>query len=234
MKSHKDLYETRHSSNDLLATHRHRRAYAALVIDGNYVEVGPDGSIDCAPGTLLLHPAFHTHGNYFGNRGARVVNVLMPDNFDVNHARIWRLDDLREAREMFERCHSCLPALLALAKTERPRTLPTWQQEYLRALRHSDEPITAIAARIGVSASHASRAVFMSHGMSPQRLRLEWRWRQAMSLLMTNQSLVDIATQTGFADQSHLTRTIRACTGHSPTALRSHIKYVQDFASIEC
>jgi AraC family transcriptional regulator len=228
-----NCYETRHGAAEVLTTHRHHRAYAALVVAGAYEEVSPDGSIQCVPGTIVLHPAFHAHGNYFGHCGARVMNVLLPDSWGIDSTRVWHAVDLRAAREVFEHSSHCLPELLATTQIERPKSLPAWQQAYLTALRGSDEAITAIAARVGISTAHASRALFKSHGMSPQRLRLEWRWRRAMSLLAGHQSLVDIATEAGFADQSHLTRTIRACTGLSPTALRNKIKYVQDATSIQ-
>jgi AraC family transcriptional regulator len=228
MKYRDNCYETRHRAAEVLDTHRHRRAYAALVVDGAYEEVSPDGSIQCVPGTIVLHPVFHAHGNCFGYRGARVMNVLMPDRWGIDSTHVWHTADLRAALEVFKYTPEFLPELLATTEVEQPKLLPAWQEAYLTALRSSDEAITALAARIGVSAAHASRAVFKSHGMSPQRLRLEWRWRRAMSLLAGHQSLVDIAMEAGFADQSHLTRTIRACTGLSPTALLNKIKCVQD------
>jgi transcriptional regulator GlxA family with amidase domain len=42
--------------------------------------------------------------------------------------------------------------------------------------------------------------------------------------------LADIAATSGFADQAHLTRTLRAATGAPPSRLRQQIKSVQDAA----
>jgi AraC-like DNA-binding protein len=231
MKERKSFYETRHRAFDILATHRHRSAYAALVVDGAYEEVSPDGSIQCATGTVVLHPAFHAHGNYFGHRGAHVMNVLIPNGWRIDRTYARRAPDLRAARDVFARNPTSLLEWFATLEIERPKLLPAWQQQYVSALSGSDDAIIEIAARSGVSAAHASRAVLKSHGMSPQRLRLELRWRRAMSLLPGSRSLAEIAMETGFADQSHLTRTIRVCTGLSPTALRQEIKCVQDSMS---
>ena len=67
MHAHVD-FETRHDASDVLRTHRHGGAYAALVLDGSHVEASADGPIECTPGTLVLHPRWHAHGNRFGRQ----------------------------------------------------------------------------------------------------------------------------------------------------------------------
>ncbi len=90
----------------------------------------------------------------------------------------------------------------------------------------------AIARRIGVSAAYASRALLRSHGMGPQALRRELRFRHALALLDSGDRLADIAQQAGFADQSHMTRTVRAHSGLTPSQLRGgQVKCVQDRAA---
>jgi AraC family transcriptional regulator len=106
--------------------------------------------------------------------------------------------------------------------------LPDWQPALLQALASNDAPIGELCQQLSVSAAHASRALLRSHGMSPQLLRRELRWRRALSLLGGDASLAEIAAQSGFADQSHLTRIVRHFTGLPPAALRRQIKSVQD------
>jgi AraC family transcriptional regulator len=222
------IYETRHAANDTLATHRHHAAYAALVIEGSYVETCSDGPVHCTPGSLVLHPAFHLHGNRFGGRNARVLNLRLGHELGDHKTRVLRVADLRSARNIFARDPESFSALLIEASPGEMPQLPHWQRAFVAALSEGDESIGCIAARVDVSVAHASRAIGKSHGMSPQSLRREFRWQRALGLLGGTQSLASIAAQTGFADQSHFTRTTRAFTGMSPAALRQQIKSVQD------
>lgn len=82
--------------------------------------------------------------------------------------------------------------------------------------------LTDLAAVAGVSPSHFTRAFRASTGQSPHqylvRLRLEHARR---ALLTTDTPIAAIAQLCGFADQSHLTRTMRLHTGTTPSALRA-------------
>lgn len=227
---HARSYETRHAGGDTLATHRHAGAYAALVIDGGHVETSIDGPVACEPGTLLLHPRFHAHGNRFGDRGACVVNLCLPEGFAIPTATAYRIDDVREASRMF--AHAALEPLRELIAAARPlereREGGDWRSTFLQALREGDDPVGLIARRLGISAAYASRALLRSYGMGPQALRRELRWRRALSLLSGDAPLAEVAAQAGFADQSHFNRIARACSGMTPTQLRRQVKCVQD------
>jgi AraC family transcriptional regulator len=221
-------YETYHRQNDCLPTHRHSRAYVALVLDGGYFEGSVDGPFDCPPGTLVVHPPFHAHGDRFGSAGARVLNVLLDDRNRGDAARTLRVASLREARRLLKRHPHRIDEVVAVATAVPMPPLPAWHREFMRVLREGDEPIGRTAARIGISAEHVSRDLLRWYGMSPRALKLEWRSRRALRLLITQERLADIAAECGFADQSHLTRTIRAVTGLPPSRWRRHIKWVQD------
>ena len=223
-------FVTRHERGDSLPTHRHRSAYAALVLEGTYVQTCVDGPVECTPGTLLLHPTFHAHGNRFGSRGARVINVPLPMESLGSTLRVLRVSQLGEARQIFEHCPELLPSLLVDSAPHPMATLQDWQTSFLQELESTDAPVAHICRRLGISAAHASRALARSYGMSPQVLRRELRCRRALSLMEGTSSLADIAAQSGFADQSHLSRTVRSCTGLPPSALRRQIKCIQDCA----
>jgi AraC-like DNA-binding protein len=213
----------------MLPTHRHGAPYAALVLDGSYVESSLDGAMRCTAGTIVLHPAFHAHADRFGARGARLVNVAWHHEPRRSAALPLTVHDLAEASEVFMRCPSRLPELLAAARpADAAIGLPAWQRPFVAALRDSDAPIGDIARRLDVSAAHACRALLRSHGMAPRALRLEARWRRALALLCGDDALADIAVQAGFADQSHFTRVARAVAGTAPAALRRQINCVQD------
>lgn len=219
---------TDHARDDVLPTHRHVGAYAALVLRGGYVEASADGPLACEPGTLVLHPAYHAHGDRFGGHGAQVINLALPDELAPQHVQGFRVARLDVAQRLFEHGACALPELLADAQPVATAPGRDWQDAFVQALADGNTSIAAIAHHFGVSHAHASRALRTSHGMSPQQLRRELRWRRALGLLHGDAALADIALDMGFADQSHFNRTVRAFTGLTPTGLRRRIKCVQD------
>ncbi|WP_454832330.1 helix-turn-helix domain-containing protein [Pseudoxanthomonas wuyuanensis] len=221
-------YETRHGACDLLDTHRHDDAYAALVVDGSHIEVSPDGPIECVPGMLLLHPRWHTHGNRFGRHGARVVNLALAPGLTGDDLRVLRVADVKEALAVFARAPHRLDELVSTGMPAERLALPAWQTALLHELEHGDGDISMLARRAGVSLAHVSRSFRKSHGMPPQQLRRELRCRRALRLLDSGRGLADIAALSGFADQAHLSRTLRAATGATPSQLRRQVKCVQD------
>lgn len=222
-------YETRHVAGDVLPTHRHDAAYVALVLEGMHVEHSVDGALACGPGTLLVHPRFHAHGNRFSSH-VRVLNLPLGPGRQVGALIAVQVDAIKEACCVL--AHGDAGALGALLETARavPRPLPAWQSRMLEALGGTDRPIRDLAADLGVSAAYATRAMTRTFGMAPQALRRELRWRHALDLLQHDLPLADVAAQAGFADQSHFNRVVRRHCGLSPGRLRAQVNCVQDGA----
>lgn len=82
--------------------------------------------------------------------------------------------------------------------------------------------LIALAARLAVSPHHLSR-VFAEHAGRPvSRHRRALRVRAALERLAGGETdLARLAADSGFADQPHLCRVVRAETGHTPRALRA-------------
>ncbi|MFI6156327.1 helix-turn-helix domain-containing protein [Kitasatospora sp. NPDC051170] len=79
-----------------------------------------------------------------------------------------------------------------------------------------------LAAVAGVSPSHFTRAFRASTGQSPHRYLVRLRLERARrALLTTDTPIAAVAQLSGFADQSHLTRTMRLHTGVTPAGLRA-------------
>ncbi|CAM5336730.1 helix-turn-helix transcriptional regulator [Streptomyces chartreusis] len=76
-----------------------------------------------------------------------------------------------------------------------------------------------LARVAGVSPSHFTRVFRASTGQSPHQYVLGQRLEQTIRALLT--AVADIADACGFADQSHLTRTMRRHLGLTPSALRT-------------
>jgi AraC family transcriptional regulator len=86
-----------------------------------------------------------------------------------------------------------------------------------------DQPIrlSELASLAGLSSSQFGRAFKVSTGTTPHKWFLDTRIERAQAMLADpRRSLVDIALETGFSEQSHFTRAFRAATGASPNAWR--------------
>jgi AraC-like DNA-binding protein len=94
-----------------------------------------------------------------------------------------------------------------------------------RTLIGEDHPaaggLVPLADLLGVSPYRLSRAFTRHIGVSVTRYRGRVRLGLALDRLQGGErSLATLAADLGFADQAHLTRTVTAELGHTPTALR--------------
>jgi len=77
--------------------------------------------------------------------------------------------------------------------------------------------LSQVAEECGLSISHFARSFKASFGVSTHRWLLQRRIERCQDLLIhTRAPLVDIAEQTGFADQAAFTRTFHQIVGMSP------------------
>jgi AraC family transcriptional regulator len=211
---HIDTFE----GGSCLASHRHANAYAALVIEGAYQEVSLDGRYGCGVGSLIIHPHFHQHADEFGPSNGSVLNLPLPDlDADLSGFRMLTVSNpealIRLAHDDPERAGF---AALEEAQICEPVEPPVWMARFT-ALIADDATANDAALQCGISPEHASRAVRRWFGMGPSQLRREGRVRRAICALRDGASPAQAACEAGFADQPHLTRTLKAATGLTPT-----------------
>ena len=77
-----------------------------------------------------------------------------------------------------------------------------------------------LAEEAGVTRFQVIRDFKRVAGMTPGQYLRDCRIRAAAALMRTGKPLADIAFETGFADQSHLTRLFKSMRGVSPGAFR--------------
>jgi AraC-like DNA-binding protein len=83
----------------------------------------------------------------------------------------------------------------------------------------------ALAGELGVSRPHLSRVFRAVTGETLTSFRARLRIRAALDRLEDGQTnLADLAAKLGFADHAHLTRTVRAELGSTPTHLRAMLQ----------
>jgi AraC-like DNA-binding protein len=202
------------------ARHRHEHGYAALVLDGGYVEAGDAGRRAVSAGEVVLHEGFEAHFNRFGGRGANVLNLPLPDGWRPTQSFMSVSDPDRIARIAERDVHAATAGLLEqLAPVaQQPGD---WPDHLAAALRNDSRiSLAAWASNRGIAPGSVSRGFRQAYGVSPARYRSEARARQALRRLSGPASLADLALETGFADQAHMTRAIVALTGRTPGGWR--------------
>jgi AraC family transcriptional regulator len=103
-----------------------------------------------------------------------------------------------------------------LSKTQLRQTL-----EYVHEYYAQDLSVAELAAVANVSPSHFARLFKRTIGMAPHEYLIACRIERAKKLLLTEDiSIHEIASQCGFADQSHLTRHFQRVVGMTPGELR--------------
>lgn len=97
--------------------------------------------------------------------------------------------------------------------------------EYIAANLSQSLSLTEIAAIAGMSAYHFARLFKTSTGLSPHQYVLAQRIERAKHLLLGGQSsVIDVALESGFNDQSYFSKMFRKATGVPPMRYRSNLK----------
>ncbi|MBW4694943.1 MAG: AraC family transcriptional regulator [Lyngbya sp. HA4199-MV5] len=93
-------------------------------------------------------------------------------------------------------------------------------KEYINEHLHQDLKLDTLAAIAQLSPYHFLRLFKQSMAITPHQYILQCRLTQAKHLLQHSElSLVEIAAQTGFCDQSHFTRCFKRVMGATPRQL---------------
>jgi AraC-like DNA-binding protein len=169
-------------------------------------------------GVLTIHPQWHQHVDQFGSTGAVVLNLPLPF---ADGYRLLRVSDIESLVKLAQNC----PMMAAQAAWEEARAVDpiapaNWLAQMI-ALLAADcgTDISRLAARCGVSTEHAIRACKRWFGLSPAALRRERRLQRAIALLKAGAAPAEVAFDTGFSDQPHLTRLLKRATGLTPAIL---------------
>jgi AraC-like DNA-binding protein len=208
--------------------HRHREAYAAIVLAGGYEEAGDSGRWRVAPGQMLVHDRLEAHQDHVGARGCTLVNLAIEGDPPIDG--LFRIEDPDAIVRLAERDGRAAFSVLLAQAGEAVPPLDDWP-DLLAERLGGGEPfsIGEWADAMGLAAESVSRGFRRAYGVSPRRYRLELRARRALNLIGERRlGLAAIAQECGFADQPHLTRTVSLMTGRTPGQWRAaRVKSVQ-------
>ena len=211
---------TRWNGHAVLERHFHGAPYAALVLDGAYEEAGDHGRISARPGYVLFHRSWSAHRNVFARAGAHVLNIPFAEEYAWPYARIADADAIVRVAE---RSRSSAARLLLASITPLPRQLMDWPDQLASALTADPELGVGDWARsMGLRPETVSRGFHQAFGVTAARFRRDIRTLQAIRQVSADhgRALADIAAETGFADQAHMSRAVKCVTGLSPAHLR--------------
>ena len=205
----------------VLPRHRHTAGYATVVLAGSFEEASFAGRFHAAPGDVLLHGAFDCHANQPLTRRALQIVRLPWDDQPEGQFRVRDPDALARLSE-----RDVLEAVIMLRGDliQVPKRELHWTDRLARALRvEPDIKFEAWAESERLTPETISRGFRRAFGVTPKAFRIESRARRALMIsLRTSSPLTHIAHETGFADLPHLSRTIAALTGASPSYWRRH------------
>jgi AraC-like DNA-binding protein len=204
-----------------LPRHRHDNAYVTVVLSGAYEQFGYAGRLRVQAGDVLLQPNMDCHADHMLSRGVELFRI--PWSWNDGFGGIVRGGDVeairRAAAADISEAASLLQALLAQEATE--PSIADWEDALALRLRDWKAKIGDIADEFGMARETLSRGFARAYGASPAAFRSELRMREAwLNICATRRRLCDIAAETGFADQPHMTRAIREFTGLTPASLR--------------
>ena len=213
---------------EVIPRHRHRGAYLSLVLDGAYEETGDRGRIRVRPGDMLIHGAFDSHLNRFPAAGARILNLTLPDDIEPQTG-FARSPDADWAIRLAERDPRAAAELLVATAEPAQSHAKDWPDLLAEAL--TADPALRIgdwAREHGLADAAVSRGFQQVYGVSPSAFRAEVRGRLAWRRIVdAGQALTDLAYELGFADQAHMTRTVRAITGQPPRAWQPKVEQLR-------
>jgi AraC-like DNA-binding protein len=209
-----------------LPRHRHLRAYATVVLAGQFEESGYVGRIRASAGDVMIHPALDCHENRMVTSGVTLIRLDWTDL--GGRGGLYRVDQVDTLARLAEKdvveATQLLESLLRGGQPPTPGQRNDWPDLLAADLaRDATIEVGAWADAQGLARETVSRGFAAAYGTAPIVFRAELRTRAAwLRLTRGADRLSTIAADTGFADQAHMTRWIQRLTGASPTSWRAY------------
>ncbi|HKB69532.1 MAG TPA: AraC family transcriptional regulator [Thermoanaerobaculia bacterium] len=232
------LVLTRYEPETVIPFHRHQEPYATVVLRGRYRERSGSVERECAASNIVIHGPGERHCDRFARVPTSCLN-LYGGNFSksaviANPAGASIAAKLRAEFAEPDVFSSRIVNALMLesdAWSERcsddRRRPPSWLRrvrEEVEARFREPMTLSGLAASACVHPTHVARAFRRHYGMTlGEMIRLR-RVEHSKTLLRSARPLAEVAGETGFADQSHFTRTFHRLTGTTPAAYRRDVR----------
>ncbi len=123
-------------------------------------------------------------------------------------------DDLADVFTHLGERHVCEPRNDSTTRDERGKIIRV--KDYLHGYYRKNISVEELAEIAQLSRFHLMRTFRRDVGLSPHAYLTQLRVEAAKKLLSEGASIVDVASDTGFTDQSHFTRHFKRITGVTP------------------
>lgn len=236
-----------------LPAHAHALACITFVLKGACIEMIGTHTYECGPLSAIIKPAGEVHSNRYGSAGARCLIVevkperlqavrsfsptldrtahLRDGSFAAFAVRLYREFNIGDSAALLSIEGLMLEVLAQVTRRNTNHSSFAPPQWLPKAKELCDgqfaEPISlrAIADAVSVHPAHLAR-MFRKHyhctvGEYVRQLRLN---SAAQELTRSDKSLTEIASESGFYDQSHFTHTFKLHLGMTPTEYRLETK----------
>jgi len=227
----------------------HHHWHLVLLLSGEMRQSYRDRDIRFEPGDLRLSRPDARHWLAFGEAGARCAVMLLPRSWipgplkahcEAADSLFGRDETLRcltdttrsdfSVDDVIQREFAVREVVATLARRLSGRgetTTAGWLIQARKALYERQESVAEAASLSQVSPEHLSREFVRHFGFKPVEFRLAARTRAAVELLRSSKAgLADIAYETGFSSQSHMTNAVRRWTRRTPLQWRSSSRAV--------
>ena len=201
--------------------HVHSEAYAALVLAGGYEEAGDRGRFVAKAGDVIFHDRFEAHADHFSENGATLLNLPLRCCHDFVAGMASVADPDLIVRLAEKNKQDAVACLVATAVCSSPQSAD-WTDLLANDLaRNPSVKLSAWCEKNSLAPWTISRGFALVFGISPEAFRARTRARHAWTLInRSSKPLADIAAELGFADQPHMTRSVKQLTGVGPRAWR--------------
>jgi AraC-like DNA-binding protein len=209
-----------------LPRHQHFEAYATVVLGGSFEQAGYDGRYVLRPGDILIQPTLDSHASRMLSEGIQVLRLPWPR--DSTFGGVYRGMDVESIRRTAASCIDDAAKEMGRMMVGAQRVesiVADWEDVVVKRIRMApDVSIQSMADDMRLSREALSRGFRRYYGVSPVSFRSEMRTREAwLRITGTHDALSAIAIETGFADQAHMTRAIRALTHDTPSSWRNRV-----------
>ena len=218
---------THYGPGEVCRAHRHPGAQISLILSGDYREDGSAGPVKAREGMLTCKPPGFEHENVFGDLGALILTINLGEapflKAYVAGDPPFGTRDVLLTTAAAGQLSRLIPSDRALPDAVRSVVARrSWLDQAHASLRAGDESCSRrLAQSAGVHPVTFARLFRDAFGRSPGLVRQSSRNSRALQFIVRSRSsLIEVALESGFADQAHMTRTIRQATGYPPARLR--------------
>lgn len=216
----------------------------SIILDGELQELHDSQNITASRGSLVIKPNHVVHENFFGDKPVRSLSIsfhdkeLFNEHFEnwqwIKHPKVnvlgirfWAAAKNIKDEENLMLCLSELMSAVATLRHDTNKPI-YWIAELERLIEEGfcdAEKINELSQKLSLHRVYVSRAFKKYHGATPVEFRKYVKLSAAFfDIVLSNKSLAGIAYDSGFSDQSHMTREFIRYLGNTPAQLRRQMK----------